>query len=372
MALASALYGTRADRLAERLLRGYVPLILGYHRVVEDDGNGGNSLPGMRVSRQMLERHLDWLGRRFRFISLDELGAQMEGGEGFSEPVVAVTFDDGYSDVYHNAFPLLKRKGIPAAVFVVTGLVGSSSVPFFDRLYLLIAGAYSKWDSGGEGLGRLLLDLGIQMPGAENGSRTSLKHPYLATGLLLDTLPQEQLFRVMGALETHIKIETEALESLYPVTWEMLSEMHQAGITIGSHTQSHALLTNENFQKVLDETMLSRQDLERRLRTDVKHFAYPRGCFNPLVLSAVAAAGYEFGYTTCRHRDATYPLLTLPRKVLWENSCLDAFGRFSSSIMSCQVRQAFNWLDRCKQNHGRPWPPRLDLGETALVESKRG
>ena len=34
--------------------------------------------------------------------------------------MAAVTFDDGYRDIYENAYPMLKRKGIPAAIFVVT------------------------------------------------------------------------------------------------------------------------------------------------------------------------------------------------------------------------------------------------------------
>ncbi len=33
-------------------------------------------------------------------------------------------------------------EGIPAAVFVVTDFVGTSCLPIYDRLYLLLAGAY--------------------------------------------------------------------------------------------------------------------------------------------------------------------------------------------------------------------------------------
>jgi len=40
-------------------------------------------------------------------------------------------------------------------------------------------------------------------------------------------------------------------------------------------------------------------------------------------------SGFQFAYTTCRHRLPTYPHLTIPRKLLWENSCMDSLGRFS-------------------------------------------
>src|SRR5580658_8589077 len=80
------------------------PLVIGYHRVVEDfAASAENSIPSMLVSRQMLERHLDWLGRQFRFVSLDELGARLDRNDGSDDPIAAVTFDDGYRDFYDQA-----------------------------------------------------------------------------------------------------------------------------------------------------------------------------------------------------------------------------------------------------------------------------
>jgi len=68
-------------------------------------------------------------------------------------------------------------------------------------------------------------------------------------------------------------------------------------------------------------------------------------------LDAVAGAGYRFGYTTCTHRDAAFPMLTVPRTLLWENSCLDSNGVFSGSILNCQIRHAFDRVNGCRQHH---------------------
>ena len=65
----------------------------------------------MLVSRRMFERQLDWIGRRFRFVSLDELGSRLESGQPFSTPTATVTFDDGYRDMYEHAFPVLEAQG---------------------------------------------------------------------------------------------------------------------------------------------------------------------------------------------------------------------------------------------------------------------
>ncbi|HXC61394.1 MAG TPA: polysaccharide deacetylase family protein, partial [Nitrospiria bacterium] len=145
--LSCGLHWTGADKLIGSF-GGYrnTPLVIGYHRVVEDlPAYGGNGVPRMIISRRTLERQLDWIGRRFRFISLDELGEKLECGEKFDKPVAVITFDDGYSDIYYNAFPLLKQKGIPAGVFVVTDLIGASRLQIHDKLYLLLECAFSLW-----------------------------------------------------------------------------------------------------------------------------------------------------------------------------------------------------------------------------------
>src|SRR6185436_9199872 len=92
--------------------------------------------PSMLISTAMLERHIDWLARRYSIVSLDEIGAYLECPRGLRRPLAAITFDDGYSDVYYHALPLLQRKGVPAAVFAVTGLINTPSPQLFDRLYL--------------------------------------------------------------------------------------------------------------------------------------------------------------------------------------------------------------------------------------------
>ena len=131
----------------------------------------------------------------------------------------------------------------------------------------------------------------------------------------------------------------------------MLDEIRRAGVTIGSHTRTHVLMTRESTQRVIEETSGSRDEIEGRLGISVRHFAYPSGYFNTAAVDAVAAAGYRFGYTTCTHHDAGRPLLTVPRVPLWENSCSDPHGMFSESILSCQIHRAFDLVSGCRQHH---------------------
>ena len=346
-----------------------LPWVIGYHAVVEDTAahEGRAILPNL-VSLKMLERHLDWLGRRYRFISLDELGARLEGGEPFEKPAVAITFDDGYAGVYHHAFPLLRRKGIPAGLFVVTDLIGTTRLSIYDKLYLLLTSAFSTGKAVSRDVVQLCATLGLSLP-APNKMSATLRDPFLTMRILFTAFPQEKINRVIEALEAAVPIDESGFQELHPLSWDMVSEMHRVGMTIGSHTKTHALLTNESWLRVAHETTDSRLTLERKLGTQITHFAYPDGQFNAVVVGLVADAGYRYGYTTCLRRDSVHPRLTIPRKFLWEKSCVDALGRFSSSIMSCHAHWIFDMMATCEHNHR--WPA-SDPGDTSTSSKPTG
>lgn len=56
----------------------------------------------------------------FRFVTLSEL-AKLKNPD---NKTIAITFDDGYKDVYEFAFPVLSQYSIPATVFIITDYIG--------------------------------------------------------------------------------------------------------------------------------------------------------------------------------------------------------------------------------------------------------
>jgi len=319
-----ALCRTRADRLWSAP-GTRAPLVLGYHQVVEDLRDAPSSIPASVVTTAMLERQLDWVGLRYRFVSLDELGRAIEGGSGAGRPPAAVTFDDGYRDVYAHAFPLLQRKGIPAAVFVVTDLVGTGRLLRHDRLHVLL-------------------------------SRTvaAPSRPVAAMRDLLERGRSAELDRWIEARENAGRGVREPIRGLGLLDWDEVRAMHRAGFAIGSHTASHALLTREAPDRLRWELRASRERLARELGAPVDHFAYPDGRFDRTVVAAVAEAGYRFAYGTCPHQDSRRPALTVPRRLLWENSCRGADGSFSPRVMQGVVAGVFDLFGRCRQDHVQP------------------
>jgi peptidoglycan/xylan/chitin deacetylase (PgdA/CDA1 family) len=319
-----------------------IPLVIGYHRVVEDFApHAETSIPSMLVSRRMLEQHLDCIGRRYRFVDLNELGARLESGSGGSDPIAAVTFDDGYGDFYDHALPVLQKKGIPAAVFVVSGLVGTKRLQAHDRIYLLLARRFRRRMMQGV----VSTTVTFPVPGIDAMT------PYRATRTLLEALPSAALEQLIQALEAEDPIDEDACQPLQALTWERLDAIHRAGIRIGSHTRSHVLMTKESRARVQDELTGSREELEQRLGTSILHIAYPSGLWDTSAVHAAASAGYRFGFAGCMHRDSRHPLLTIPRVMLWQNACLDSHQAFSEPLLRCQVHRAFDVVTRCRQRH---------------------
>ena len=352
--VARALSWSRADALLGRLSdTGPTPVVLGYHRVVEDfDAAARVAIPAMLTSRAMLEAELDWIGRRYTFVSLDELGDEMGRGRASSRPIAAVTFDDGYRDVYEEAFPVLQKKGIPSAVFVVTDLVGTNEVQIHDRLYMLVCRVFEQRVEPGRALAQLLADLRIAVPGIQYPDRFAAS-PLSVVATLLRSLARSEVDRIAAAIEHEVGVDADAASAMQPLDWDMLARMSQAGMVIGSHTRTHAWLTQECPAEVLEEARGSRAAIATRLGITPDHFAYPDGRFDRATVTAVSAAGYRFGYTTCTHRDPRHPLLTVPRRMLWEHSCVDAVNQFSPAIMSCQMHGVFDLVNGCEQAHGR-------------------
>lgn len=93
--------------------------ILCYHRV-------GAGVSKMNVAPARFEAQLDWLAANgYRVVRLADVAAFLAGKQALPQRAVVITFDDGYESVYRNAYPLLKKHGMPATLFVYTDFIGA-------------------------------------------------------------------------------------------------------------------------------------------------------------------------------------------------------------------------------------------------------
>jgi peptidoglycan/xylan/chitin deacetylase (PgdA/CDA1 family) len=94
--------------------------------------------------------------------------------------------------------------------------------------------------------------------------------------------------------------------------WPMLESLIEAGWEVGSHTMSHARLTNLPDEALAQELLDSRRAIEARLGC-CELLAYPFGAWDDRVAAAAAAAGYSFAFTLPFGGQATATRLSIPR-----------------------------------------------------------
>ena len=89
-------------------------------------------MTGMAITPSQFERQLAFLRRAgYQDLSLGELAGRLETGQSLPRRAVAITFDDGYADNYRYAWPLLKKYGYGATIFVITDFISQDTR--FDR-----------------------------------------------------------------------------------------------------------------------------------------------------------------------------------------------------------------------------------------------
>jgi len=75
-----------------------------------------------------------------------------------------------------------------------------------------------------------------------------------------------------------------------------------AGMDVGSHTRTHAKLTELPPEQAREQIAQSRQELEQAVGCAVRHFCYPYGWYGPEHAQMAREAGYASATTTHRGR----------------------------------------------------------------------
>ncbi|MBF0570279.1 MAG: polysaccharide deacetylase family protein [Candidatus Omnitrophica bacterium] len=124
----------------------YVVPILTYHHV---------GVPSCKwrlntVSEKSFDYQMNFIKRHgFQVISFDSLVRGIKEGHQFSRNTVVIQFDDGYEDNYKYAFPILKKYGFPAMIFLISDIINSPGFLTWDEMkemekYDILAGAHTR------------------------------------------------------------------------------------------------------------------------------------------------------------------------------------------------------------------------------------
>jgi peptidoglycan/xylan/chitin deacetylase (PgdA/CDA1 family) len=204
------------------------------------------------------EKHIIFLSSCYSFISLDELVQYLERREWGNLPSrpMILTIDDGYLS-NHNLTAIIQKYRIPAMIYLTAGVIGTNR-----RFW---------WKS--EGL-------------------TALENKKLKK------MPDTERLILLESKYGHTN--TRSYENISTLSWNDVREWIRAGGQIGCHSMFHPILTKCSKEKAIDEIMQSQLVISKALDLNCRHFAYPNGNWNDLVVSIVRTANYQTARTS-RH-----------------------------------------------------------------------
>jgi peptidoglycan/xylan/chitin deacetylase (PgdA/CDA1 family) len=105
-------------------------------------------------------------------------------------------------------------------------------------------------------------------------------------------------------------------QQLATMDWEQLRAVAETGFEVGSHTVTHAHLTELSDRELQRELVDSRAQMEDELGRPCRYLAYPYGEEDDRVRAGAKAAGYTAAYSLASgfvHPDR----FAIPRVALW-------------------------------------------------------
>ncbi|CAK6686847.1 hypothetical protein ICNINCKA_00083 [Synechococcus sp. CBW1107] len=319
-------------------------IILMYHRVAEVSQDPW----ALAVTPKNFNEHLRIIRQQAIPLKLHELvQAQQEGG--LPDRVVAVTFDDGYSDNFYNAAPLLNQSQIPATIFTVTGYTGTNCEFWWDELArillqprplppfleLTLAGKPQTWHLG------MATDYHIEDMERDRCYKAWEAPPdsrlgfYYRVWAHLRPLLASQQKQAIVEIQAWANDTSITRSSCRPMTMDQIIRLDQGGlITIGAHTVSHPLLSKHQPAVQKAELLKSKHALETWLNRPVTLFAYPFGDYAQETREIAREVGFCCACTTQSQRVSRgSDLFQLPRYGV-ENCSGDEFAQKLSAWFS--------------------------------------
>lgn len=260
------------ELLANSAWRQQRLLILCYHGVALEDEHLWR--PVLYVPPALLARRLETLrAMRCSVLSLGEALTRLQARD-LPPRSVAITFDDGTFDFYQQAYPLLKRHGLPATVYQTTYYT-DHELPVFNLIC-----SYMLWKR------RELQSIDLRSIGLSE-PRDVRKEPgrhQVVRGLIdlseRENMTGAQKNQLAGRLAAILGIDYAQLAAkriLQLMNRRELAEVAAAGIDVQLHTHRHRTpKAEEPFRREISENRERIQALTGRIAT---HFCYPSGVY---------------------------------------------------------------------------------------------
>jgi glycosyltransferase involved in cell wall biosynthesis/peptidoglycan/xylan/chitin deacetylase (PgdA/CDA1 family) len=240
-------------------------VILGYHGIVEDQSRSAPSWLMLRASA--FTAQMRFLRDHYEIVSMNEAARRIVAHEPFEHPTACVTLDDGYRNNMTVALPILEQMGIPATIYLATGLINTDHIHWTAKLEQAMFGSSrSILDVTDLGLRRYPL-----------GPHASYSYVRLVARLYRLAEPARQ--NLINVIETRLgTLEGTDFSEFQMMNWdEIRSVCSHGNIEFGGHTINHQIVEPLDDEELEFEIGGSIEEVRRQTKLASVTFAYPNG-----------------------------------------------------------------------------------------------
>jgi len=258
--------------------------IVCYHRV----GKGGVPLFS-QLEPRVFESQMRHIKTHYRLVPLGQLCQELRESQPV-KPTLAVTFDDGYRDLYTHAFPILQKYAVPSTVYLIANCMQTGLPPWYDSIFVALQHAAGT-----------VLELDLDRPRQFSLSSPSARFQAAwEIVCFLRSVPDAERRKWCEAFHCQLPAPSEALENRI-LNWDQVRKMYRGGVSFGCHTSTHPAVSRLDPRALEKEICQSKNELEAGLDAPMVDFAYPFG--KPADCGFVAepflsAGGYRSAVTT--------------------------------------------------------------------------
>jgi len=261
-------------------------VIFNYHRIRKNDlpSTFDDSVFGPDAKR--FRQEMEWLKQETRILSEDELIEIVYQKKKVKGICSLVTFDDGYRDNFDIAYPILKELNIPAIFFIPTHHFTSRQLGWWDIVAYFTKNTktnkfiFQNIEYETSDKSKLLKEIINQLKKSEPTTIQEILH---------------QLSTSLNVPFPDINLQSEEL-----MTWEQVKILSENGMSIGSHSHDHSILSQQDAATLNSQLSKSITILEDKLKKEIKSIAYPVGGyqhFNHTTKSVSKDVGFKLGFS---------------------------------------------------------------------------
>ncbi len=266
-------------------------LILAYHGIALSDEHLFNG--SQFISAELFRNRLELLRKsRAAVLPLGEAVERLYADD-LPDRAVTITFDDGLSDFYRRAFPLIQEFEVPVTLYLTT-FYSHYQRPVFDLMC-----SYLLWKGRGKALDLKKLtgqDIQANLQGLDAREDVLGQIHAFARG---QKLSADEKDAFAAALAAQLDVDYEALleqRLMHNLTPAEVSQLAAGGIDVQLHTHRHRTpLDRQLFLREIEDNRKSIQEMTGKNPT---HFCYPSGVYDLKFLPWLREAGVVSA-TTC-------------------------------------------------------------------------